>query len=344
MLNFTRFKSVSTLGFFLTGAVLLQSAPSLAQELASSPELDAFFQTVENLDLTSPSIELKSNKGGTSAYGVLVINGKPWGAILPENSATVIQGEDFSFQIGRLLGHPELEGPAKLYSLSGASLARFKKFLQNESYAGEKEKNRQTVLSRIEKSNGSLATVVKVWGDKPFDYDDACKGNRLNMNDVIARFLSQSNSQPSDKIVSLKGVPGSARESDLARQLSTIMVIDALSGQWDRFSGGNLQAISKVGVTQFIALDNGGTFSGDGWLKNYTSFLTRFDREVADRLAELNDFLTGKSTSFQGFTSEADLQRAMSMNGAPKNWALFKGKLTGLVSHIRGLSGDKYFH
>ena len=73
------------------------------------------------------------------------------------------------------------------------------------------------------------------------------------------RFLRATASQPSaERMLRFKGIPGEESELELARQFSTILLIDALVGQWDRFSGGNVQMIqAEAGRVQFVAYDNG---------------------------------------------------------------------------------------
>jgi hypothetical protein len=335
------------LGLLLLGQIRNISGTETSGHLSTSPELESFFQFVKHLDLTDPKISLEAKQGeGTSPYFKIKLEEKTWGAILPESSGTQIYGEIFSFNLARALGQPELSGWAAFYRVQGSSLTRFKKEMSAVHFANvEREKNRLLVLSQIEQHPAFLDTVVKKWGPKPYDYDAIMTPDeKLNEKNPLALFLLADHPQPTDQIVTLPKIPGQAREIDLARQLSTIFLIDALAGQGDRFSQGNLNVIEQKGQIHFVAYDNGGTWGDEDSLKLYLSWVTRFDRGVADRIVSLNEFLNGKHTLFQGFHREIDLQKAMGLEIQTDYWNDFKQHLATVARHIQTQKGDCFFH
>jgi hypothetical protein len=79
----------------------------------------------------------------------------------------------------------------------------------------------------------------------------------------------------------------------LARDLSTMVVLDLLIGNWDRFSGGNLP--SDPARRRAILRDNDRAFSTPLLARRYDALLEgltrteRFSRSVVERLAELDE-------------------------------------------------------
>ncbi len=321
--------------------------PASDPALPANEEQARFFEEAAKLDLADPQYELTASSGGTSAYAKITVKGsaKPWGAFLPANSATNPFGEAFSFHLARALGFADLVGYGAIKTIDGAAFARFRDFLKAQKFSSSsKEANRKEILQKMANAS-SLTGVLKLWNVKPLDYDAIASGNGLRTSHPIAKFVQATGPQPTDKVITLEGLPGSASEKELARQLSNLLVLDTLTGQWDRWSGGNFQAALRPdGKTLFfIALDNGGTWSGDNWLKKYLGWVTRFDRRTASQVAALNGFLNEGSGSFLAFTAEADLQQAMDMQLAPDLWKSFKKKLAAVAAHIENVGGDKFF-
>jgi hypothetical protein len=277
-------------------------------------------------------------------------DGRPWGAVVPEHCGTVIDAEIFAHTLATLLGVPELEGPARRLSLRGPARQRVVGLLRAEDFSGDNHYRRENVRDFLDHAGGHapLAAVAKVWGPPPHDADFLIKGGALDPQQPLARFLRADQPMPSRRPMSLAGIPGTAPELDLARQLSSIFVIDVLLGQRDRFSGGNLQAIVVPGQSppriRFVAYDNGDALDRDDppSTASYLAMVTRFDRSLAARLRALHDFLEGRTSAFQGFAREAELQRALQLQW-PEAWARFKRNLALMVAHIQRVPGAKYF-
>jgi hypothetical protein len=137
------------------------------------------------------------------------------------------------------------------------------------------------------------------------------------------------------------------RRIELARQLSTIFVLDSLFGQWDRFWN-NLEASGdKHGRLKLIARDNGGaTLNNWDSRANYDQWVSRFDRALIEKLTALNAFLKGETKSFAGYTSVEAWKTAVGFI-EPSSYEVFTMKLSRLIDkRVPGLVkrfGDQTF-
>jgi len=347
---------------FLTVAALAQSGKPLESRpgaLPSSPELDRWFgfakEVERGLSKGDPqfSLELKKSSEGSSAYAKVRFKGEVVGAFLSENSSTSVAGEIATFEIGRALGCGGLFQPAVNMELRGKGLSTFRQLLEAGVFAEEKELNRQQVLAEIASDPTVLHGVFKQWLPmKPIEYHsielpDVPPNGALNKSDPIARFLKHDALQPSSELISLPGVDGHAPERELATQLSDILLVDALAGEWDRFSGGNLHVYLEAGRARLVALDDGGaSFKDDqGYLEKFNGWVTRFDREVVANLFALERFCDQPGQhDFRGIHDETSLARALNINETSE-WAMFKQRIRTVAAHVRAAekAGGAFF-
>jgi hypothetical protein len=339
-----------------SSSVAASGAPA-RKELPVSPEIQRFHDFVDRLDLADERYRLEPRHGdGSSCYLELQIPDqagqfRTWGAIVAEHSGTVIQAEVFQFTLGTLLGVGQLEGPGRLVWLEGKARDRFVRTVAAATYSKDEElrSRHQREFLDYAANHRELEAVVKMWGPMPYDAGFLIKDGTLDEAQPLARFLRADQPQPTNAAVTLPGIPGESTERALARELSDIFVIDALTNQRDRFSGGNLQAISvpdgSKARVQFISYDNGDALDRDEtrWIALYLKMVTRFDRRLAEKLFDLDEFLQHRATPYQGFTDERQLQRALGLHGHPQYWALFRRNLGMVVAHIRSVQGQKYF-
>jgi len=336
----------------LTVAALAQSGHPLDARpgaLPSSAELHRWFEfskdVARGLCEGDPrfGLELKNSGQENSAYAKVLFEGEVVGAFLSENSSTSVAGEISTFEIGRALGCGGLFQPAVNMELRGTGLATFRRLLEAGVFVGAKELNRQQVLDEIASDPAVLHGVFKQWLPmKPVAYrsielPDFPPNGALNESDPIARFLKRSAPQARTEMIDLPGVGGSAPACELARQLSDILLVDAMAGEWDRFSGANLHAYVESGRARLVALDNGGaSFKNDqGYLDKFKSWVTRFDPEVAANLFELEKFCDRPGEhEFRGFRDEASLARALNIDGADA-WDVFKQRVRKVAAHVR---------
>ncbi len=310
-----------------------------AYGLPDSDKWAYVYQMVNDFDFNREDTTLKLSSGGTSVYAVVSVGGKVLGATIPENSATSLSGEIMAFNLSRVLGVSDLYQPGVYYNLTGNNLKKFMELVPKTPLSGNKEENRKKILERYQNNSQEMPTVFKPFGTKPKDYDDLVGGNTLSNHKLpgsmstVKEMLTCSGAQPSkNRSIMING--GSSTEYQLIKQLSTIFLIDALTKQWDRFSGGNLQTLTENGQVKFISFDNGGTWGGDGWTNKFLAIVTRFDSEAVDQILKMNDFLTQGGT-FMGLRNEQEFIQAMGIEKFPNVMKSFKGALNLVAQHVR---------
>lgn len=302
------------------------------------------------LDLNASGTSLSVSKGGTSVYAVVSQNGKAIGAVLPENSATKISGEVISYNLARIVGAASIYQPGVYMGLSGSNLKAFEAMIPKTPYREakfrQKEENRKAILARIAKNPGGIDAIYKSWDSKPIDYDALVnwRANQISTDHVlkggtrsVTSMLTCRGAFPSQNQVTLGA--GKNTEMELVRQLSTIFLIDALTQQWDRFSGGNLQYVVRGGKADFVAFDNGGTWGGTKWTQKYLNIVTRFDKRVAQEFLDLNAFVNQGSGSYLGMTQESELMAVLGIEKLPAMYPKFKESLKMVAQHIRANEG-----
>lgn len=331
---------------------------ALQHRLPTSPELDAWYASVEELEAGlesgDPRYTLAAHTGGgTSAYVEVSREGKVIGAFLPENSATVPLGEVRAFQLARALGVPNNVGAGVFFRLKGKGLSRFSNIMTEARFKGPKEENRVAIVGKL-KGASALLGVFKSWeGPRPVDYEPLAAGGgpngNINLSDRFVKFLSARGPKPSAEPfeLAIRSSKGTTTELDLAKQLSTLMLIDALNGQWDRFSGGNMHLFFEGGSARFVLLDNGGiSTSGKGQAATYRTrilneWVTRYDREVVKRLLSMNELVARGSGEALRFTDPASLRDALMMSD--REWEGFKSMLADVAKVLAAAPESSFF-
>lgn len=281
------------------------------------------------------------------AYPKVLRGGKVIGAFRCETATTSVEGELVTCNLARFLGCPEVVIPTVPFTLKGRGLAAFRDALKREHFSEEdEESDRLQILQTIEDEpkalEGFLKEALPANAAKytAIEQPHVAPNGALNRADPIARFLDRRAPQPGTELFTPPGFPHAAPMRQLARELSDILLIDALVGQWDRFSGGNLHLVERNGHAHFVAYDNGGAaFEGDhGYLARFKSWVTRFDCPVAARVVALDAFLE-KHAPLPGFTDEESLAEALRID-EPVNWQEFKTRLRKVAAHLRAHSGS----
>jgi|GEM_PF-1818625 len=327
------------------------------QRLATLPDQaqwQSLYDYADALDLTQVELALHTGNG-TSVYGVVSIGGKPIGAVIPEgNSSGSITGETIAFTISRALGVSDIYQPGIYKQLTGRNLDAFMAIVPRTVITNKsgkvldlKEANRKKILSLYAKDPSHLDSVFKRWDVKPKDVDGISKDG-LSLSPAftvagarapLASFLQCNGPRPDpSRKVTFAG--GTSDELSVAKQLSAILLIDAMTQQRDRFSGGNLQTITKDGVAKFASIDNGGTWGGgkadpDLWTRRNLSSVTRWDRNVAEQILGMADLIE-RGRPYLGLRNEAELIAALDITEAsPDIVARFKRATVYTANHIR---------
>lgn len=323
---------------------ILERVPNatIIHELSDYDTWTELIEFTNNLNLNDPSYTLSPSTGGTSVYVIIKQNGKSIGALLPGNSATILSGEILSFNLARAFGVAALYQPGFYRTLQGADLKTFETFVKDMKIKTKpKEVNRKVVLKDIADHPNGIKTVYKQFGTKPKDYEDLVipEKNAINTKHVmsgsqntVSSMLSCSGPQPNPNLI-IKANGGSSTEYTAMMQLSTILLIDALTQQWDRFSGGNLQTVTENGIVKFVSFDNGGTWGGLNATKKLLSYVTRFDKKVAEDILALNATLNTTKTDFYGLKADA-LLHALGIEQFPDALPQLKKSLAIVAKHI----------
>ena len=272
--------------------------PSLPQ----SGELGRWFSLVKE---TEAGLERGDARYGFQmkkmhVHAKVLRDGEVIGAFRSETSSTCVDGEIASFNIARVLGCGELFHPAAPIELRGKGLATLKQLMETARFPEFKEEDRQQVLEEIEQNpdglRGDFRMVTPVDAEKchAIEVPTQPPNGGLNEQDRVAVFLKCGSPQPGTAEIKLKGLDCRAPAVSFARELSDILLVDALAGEWDRFSGGNLHVVVTKGRAHFLAVDNGGaSFEDDqGYMELFKKWVTRFDRRVVTRLFALEAFLS----------------------------------------------------
>lgn len=249
------------------------------------------------LDLNAGGVVFEYKSSGTSVGIKVDQDGKSIGKFVPENSATNVEGQVVAYQLARFLYMSELVMPSDYYLLRGSGAAKFKSMLQGHSQTNKwRRLNREDVLAKLNRDGeipGVFTPHTKFKSPEVQGLADD-GSNTINRSHPIAQWIRAEGPMPSTRQMSLKGVKNNEgrvpveSEIELARQFSEIMVLDILTGQWDRWSGGNVEAGYDGDRVFFWSRDNGGSsINGGGVLKKYSSIVTRFTPEQVERLKAL---------------------------------------------------------
>lgn len=313
------------------------------EELESDDDDVKFAEIMSTLDLENSTVtQTKSDlgkyffeykKSSTSAGVKVHLVEEKNGAIdldkigkwVPENSANNVEAQVVAYNLARFLKMGDLTVPSAYYTMGPKGLKLFKPMLKCANEKGQHKDNCVKILAAINKNpNAMLGSFVdhvkdeqEVTGMNTFKGNLANNG-KLNQSHIIAKFINVKGPMPTDKKMDLgltfvkkdkTKVKATDTELNLARQFSKIMVLDILTGQWDRFSGGNIEAIykEKKDVVQFLAIDNGGASMKGAAKLLYWEAVTRFDKATIQRVEHLLQLLKDdKTATVAGLAMKSD--------------------------------------
>jgi len=273
-----------------------------------------------------------SSSSGTSAYIKYSYNDgdfKSNGAILAKSEANDVLGEIVAYKLALLLGVEEIFSAKTLIKVEGSGLniyksemLKLKKILRGKRGYKIKKENISNVLKFI-KEEKVLYTAFAPWGHKPYIWD-ALINPKHPLRKAITVRGKQAVDLKEEKIISFKGSSiksGVINKSRLAKELSNHMVIDMITGQYDRFSGGNLQYfLDDNGEVHIGAYDNGGTFEwSDTRFARYSKVVSRFDPILINNLRNLSDFLAGKTENFKDFSKISEIKEFLELENPRTN-------------------------
>jgi hypothetical protein len=339
----------------LAGALALAygTLPVAAQTLPGIKRDLDFDARVKTIDLEDPKyrIEYKKPTPDGSSVGLFIgVGDKPTDrSFVPTNPSSIPEAEVVAYRLSRFLGISRLFYPVDYYQLGPKATAKFAAMI-TATPAADKDSvyNRNLVLTEL-KANPS--SIFGIYRERPKTkmFTASALGREGKFDETTGRM-------PDERKIPLEGIKGgqsgfpdvpTEQRVELARQLSTIFVMDMLLGQWDRFWN-NLEASGdRSGRLKLIARDNGGA-TLDDWEQHadYNRFVSRFDRDLIARLTALNAFLKGRTGEFGGYKSVDDWKKVVGFR-VPASFEVFSTKLSRLVDQrIPALVkqyGDKAF-
>lgn len=286
--------------------IALNSWADVSNQFQTTAGDQEFLSKVQTLDLNCAGCTFKYKDTGTSVGMKIKINGEKGGKFVPPCSATNIEAQVVAYQLGRFLGMSNIVMPSAYYTLKGRALGEFKAMLNRASERNRwRLENRNKTLAAI---NGpSSAGLLGVYTAALDGGSPEVKGlakpeaNTINSAHPIAKFIKANGPVPSPgrmmtlQLAGVSNVPAES-ELELARQFSKIMVLDMLAGEWDRWSGGNVEATIEDGKVFLLSRDNGGaSMRGVAHMAKYKGIVTRFDREQIGRVRVLVQLLEDSS-------------------------------------------------
>lgn len=332
------------------------SEPTLPQ----SAELRRWFSLVKDVEagLEKGDARFTFQMKKMHVHAKVLRDGEVVGAFRTETSSTCVDGEIASFSIARALGCGDLFQPAVPMELRGNGLETLRQLLETARFPASKEEDRRGVLAEIARNPHGLrgdfrqATPSNAEKYHAIEVPSLPPNGGLNEKDRVAFFLKCDAPQPGAGEMKLKGLDCHAPAASLARELSDILLVDALAGEWDRFSGGNLHVVVTKDRAHFLAVDNGGAnFEDDqGNMGRFKRTVTRFDRHVVARLLALDAFFApeekekpvAKRKKYLGFADEESLAAAMSIS-TPEDWDKFKHRVAEVAEHVRSIGARAFF-
>lgn len=295
-----------------------QSQESISNEFEINPVYQLVQQDMNTLDLEDPSIPFEYKARGTSIGFKFKIKGNfkkyKW---VPRNSATNPEAQVVSYNLARFLKIGVSVIPSTYYQIQEKATQRFLEMLKEAKEVNKhRVENRVNLLEKIAKGETLLGVITPKFEDI-FAVDELVAGNTFNSKHELFNFLQAKNPQPSEdkllKISENKTRILAGSQLNLARQFSNMMIIDVLTGQWDRWSGGNLEVIlegknpqdQKIKMVRFIQRDNGGAqmFDSDRSIKNgdekhkkTLKLFSRYDRNIINRIKIMKSLLSNSET------------------------------------------------
>lgn len=309
--------------------------------------------------------------------------GRKLGVLKPSSGNTSCHGEVAFFRLALLLGVPDLVGLTVPYSYPSARLPALRARLSGKVFAGVKERSRRRLLAGIDArigSGDSLPVAIGTWQPAMTYWRKAgnLQSRGYDPENPLARHLLAEEPQPPrspflvrqfSRLTSPLGLyTGSAPTHRLASELSTIMLLDALVANVDRFPGGNLHVRSRsgrarvlreavrgkdgrvvtharvdLGEVSFLALDNGATLrtvrpETSKAMRALREHVSRVDRSVASGILALHRFLQGEIPVFRDLRSTDELAWYLTLGSRQHPfWKALRRNVAALATWIRVL-------
>jgi hypothetical protein len=326
--------------FLLLGTMLVVGSPTavLGDDFDRSWSPTAAEKSLLALDLDGPGTTfdlLGDQEGASIIFRVRDAGSREKLAVIKLNSRhSQASAEVFAWRMACYLGFPDIVVPAVPAQLKGGALLKLRRLFLDLSYEDPaKEEIRLEIVSNLnDAAAGNLvfSGVIKPWLNCFMFTKDLGTLESMAQSPVAA-WLKQADFPPGSGDYSLrqktrlykpKGIHyGTISEMQVARDLSNIMVLDAIMGQSDRFAGANLHFWNRggqrkelpverknqawdLGRVRLLALDNGLAFRGRNGkglfdlqgLREPGTEVERFDPHTVAMLRKLGKILLSPAT------------------------------------------------
>lgn len=307
-----------------------------------------------SFDINDPelSLSLMGNLEGRSMIiKVKDKDGNKLGVFKPNSGSTLYRGEYASYKLAVLTGIAELYPPTTTECMTPVTQKKIRDLLAKNNFSTiVKEENRLTLLEEVTRNiqkKEPLCGAFKNWINNMQFYYEMGTLQNLKKHQVFKYMLATGPKAPHKKItikqctelIEPKGcIVGFGYIDEVAKDMSSIMLLDAVMGNRDRFPGGNLHFRSTeekitskgtntmFGHSRLFSLDNGAVLApqntaGLDTLKR--SMVSRFSKKVLLKLREL------RSSTKENIINELKI--------TPEEYEIFKNNLDLTLKYINVL-------
>ncbi|MEZ4815238.1 MAG: hypothetical protein R3A80_08560 [Bdellovibrionota bacterium] len=236
-------------------------------------------------------------------------------SFVTRNEAANANSEIAYFNLARILGVDKLFRAAVPYTLGRNASRTFAALIERGSFRGMRAKNATEIAERLQ-SNSLKGCLKEKKRGQAVVVNEISSDNAPKLRYQLISDLQANNPQPSDNNkTSMRGITKNERGSQvgidvwapratIARQYSILMTLDAVFGQWDRYSGSNigfrLKKDTQNNEVEVYSTDNGGAdFWGTKWTLRQASWFSRYDKQVILDLQKIYSFLSGQARSLR---------------------------------------------
>ena len=268
-----------------------------------------------------------------------------------------------------------------LMTLDEAGCEKFVKALSDVKYKGMKERNRLKLIGVCKKEK-KLEGTMKEWVQGFVFFGAISTRDKIKKHSIL-KFLDKGGPMPStSKYLKVKQQThlykpddckeatyyGRLRESQLAKDLANLLLMDMLNANEDRFPGANIEfkslgsvreaskCVFDFGDARLFSLDNGATFKGSysNAMVDFTKRLpvTRFSKRIYTRLKAIAKFIGGSGRAplclrRWGITTVDELWEYVALDKGDSHrhrkqpWKLFETTLKATLKYIDSVGKDK---
>lgn len=304
---------------------LLLSLNSNVLEDISKKDIENKLKTLNKIDINSNKVKL-SLMGDLEGTSIILkvrdkVSGNKLAVFKPTSGSTNHRAEIAAFNLSRYLGF-YIYPPTIKASLNVETLKKVKKIIENKSFKKvygkhnkaieAKVKNQKEIIKRINKlikENKPLEGALKAWIYNLQFSTELGNLNSLKKHQVYKYLSLKGPEIPQKKLIKLKQcsklfkpygcIVGYVYIDELAKDLSSMILIDTLLSNRDRFPGGNVhfRAVTddiKIKekekifmIARLFSLDNGAMLKDVNNLKELKYNISRFNKSHIEKLKKL---------------------------------------------------------